>query len=310
MPVPDYQSLMLPVLISAADGEIAIADARDRIAESLGLSAEVLNEMLPSGRQSLFSNRVSWARTYLSHAGLLETTRWGHFRITERGRELLRENPERIDNSFLAGRYNEFVEWRQRGYEAYRERNSNEGQRRDERAEELTPEERLEADHATLSATLREELLERLIGATPAYFEQVIVDLLVKMGYGGGRAEMGHAVGRSGDGGIDGIVKEDPLGLDAVYLQAKRYSRGNAVGPGDVRNFSGALDDKGTTKGLFVTTSSFSKEARDYVGRIAKRIILIDGQELAELMIKYNVGVRTRAVYEVKRIDEDYFGEE
>lgn len=309
MPVPDFQSLMLPVLKSAAAGdEVSNTEMREHVAAEVGLTDDDLDELLPSGRQTVFVNRTSWARLFMERAGLLETTKRGHFRITERGKELLAEKPERVDKRTLA-RYPEYTEWREKSNAAYRARAAAGTQDEDD-SDATTPEERLEADHAVLAAALQEDLLARLVAASPAFFERVIVDLLIAMGYGGGRAEMGRAIGKSGDNGIDGVVKEDALGLDAVYVQAKKYAKGNVVGSSDLRNFSGALDVEGTTKGLFVTTSSFSNSAREYVSRIAKRIILVDGQELTRLMLEHNVGVRTRAVYEIKRIDEDFFSED
>ncbi len=308
MPVPDFQSLMQPVLRAAADGEITVAECVEKIAPQLGLSSEDLGEMLPSGRQTVINNRIHWAKFYMTKAGLVRMVRRGLFTASEKGRQLLTTSPERIDKSVLA-QYPEYVEWWEKSRAG-----GNDPETATlpsaEHADTATPEERIEASHALLTNTLRAELLERLVETTPSFFEQVIVDLLVAMGYGGGRAEMGKAIGKSGDRGIDGIVKEDPLGLDIVYIQAKRYQPHITIGRPDLQAFAGSMEGFGATKGVFVTTSSFAASARDFAGRISKRIILIDGEELTRLMVKHNVGVRSRATYEVKRIDEDYFVEE
>jgi len=299
----------LPVLRRAASGPIKMSDCLDGIAQEFDLTADEISEMLPSGRQAIFYNRCQWAKTYMSKAGLLESAGRGYFQITEAGQQLLLENPQKISKATLE-RYPQFVQWKEISA-------ANKGQT--ERispapieSDKATPEERIESDHAALMAELRSEVLDRILDSTPAFFEQLLSDLLLAMGYGGGRAEMGRAIGRSGDGGIDGIdgiIKEDALGLDIIYIQAKRYSPGNSVGRPEVQSFAGSLDGVGANKGLFVTTSSFSSGAREYSERIAKRIILIDGDELARLLIRHDVGVRTRNTFEVKKLDEDYFSE-
>jgi len=286
-----------------------MSDCLDGIAQEFDLTADEISEMLPSGRQAIFYNRCQWAKTYMSKAGLLESAGRGYFQITEAGQQLLLENPQKISKATLE-RYPQFVQWKEISA-------ANKGQT--ERispapieSDKATPEERIESDHAALMAELRSEVLDRILDSTPAFFEQLLSDLLLAMGYGGGRAEMGRAIGRSGDGGIDGIdgiIKEDALGLDIIYIQAKRYSPGNSVGRPEVQSFAGSLDGVGANKGLFVTTSSFSSGAREYSERIAKRIILIDGDELARLLIRHDVGVRTRNTFEVKKLDEDYFSE-
>jgi restriction system protein len=284
------------------DGEISASELRDWVATTLGLTDADLAEMLPSGRQTTFANRTAWANVFLQRAGLLEKVSRGVYRITEEGRKVLAEQPERLDMRYLE-RYPAYVEWRQRsigirpvGAES-------------DTAPSGTPEEQIEASHKALTAALQADLLERVREMPPAFFERLIVDLLIAMGYGGGRAEMGQAIGRPGDGGIDGMIKEDALGLDIVYVQAKRYGDSNAVGRSEVQSFAGSLDGVGATKGIFFGTSTFSQGARDYVGRISKRIVLIDGAELARLMVRHNVGVRTRTTYELKKVDEDYFTE-
>lgn len=303
MSVPDYQSLMLPVLKVAAEGEINTKACIERLADNLGLSEDECSEMLPSGRQTLFSNRVHWAKTYLAKAGLLKITRRAHFTITERGRKVLSQRPDRIDNSALA-QFPEFQEFRQRSQPATPKKAIR------EQDEVTTPTERIEAAHEEILKELRSEVLERVLEASAPFFERLIVDLLVQMGYGGSRADAGRAIGRSGDGGIDGIIKEDPLGLEIVYIQGKRYQPSNGIGRPEVQAFAGSLVGVGANKGVFVTTSSFSRQAREYADRIPQRLILIDGEELARLLIEHNVRIRTSHTVEIKRVDEDRFAED
>ena len=304
MPVPDFQSLMLPALKAfAGGGEPSLSKVRERIAAAEGLSAEDVREKLPSGRQAVFVNRVSWAVIYMERAGLLARVRRGVYRLTLEGERLLSRKPSRIDMNLL-GEFPGFAAWRQRanappsGKEVASKQN-----------EEVTdtPEEALDRAARQMSSALEADVLHRVRDATPAFLEGVVVDLLIAMGYGGGDAEMGRVTGRSGDGGIDGTIREDALGLDEVYVQAKKYAEGNAVGEGDLRNFAGAIDAAGTTKGVFVTTSGFTRAAQSYVARSPKRIVLIDGAQLAHLMVHHGIGVRTRTLHEIKRIDEDYF---
>jgi restriction system protein len=306
MAVPDFQSLMLPVLRTAAEHDISSSELRARIAADLHLSAVDMAEMLPSGRAPTFANRVAWATFYLQRAGLLDRVSRGVYRITAAGRQVLAEQPDRLDMRFLE-RCPAYVEWRQRTAAGAGERGP--ALVADVVATARTPEEQIDASFKSLSAALEDDLIERVREMSPGFFERLIIDLLIAMGYGGGRAEMGQAIGRSGDGGIDGMIKEDALGLDIVYVQAKRYAEGNAVGRSEVQSFAGSLDGVGATKGIFFATSTFSQGARDYVGRIAKRIVLIDGVELGRHMVRHNVGVRTRTTYEVKKVDEDYFTE-
>ncbi len=307
MPVPDFQSLMLPALKAfAGGGEPSLSEVRERIAAAEELSAEDVREMLPSGRQAVFVNRVSWAVIYMERAGLLERVRRGVYRLTDEGERLLSGAPSRIDMNVL-GEYPDFAEWSQRANAPPPSKDVT-----SDRNEEIadTPEEALNRAARQLSSALEADVLHRLRDAAPAFLERAVVDLLIAMGYGGGDAAMGRVTGRSGDGGIDGTIREDALGLDEVYLQAKRYGDDNTVGEGDLRNFAGAIDAAGTTKGVFVTTAEFTRAAKDYVARSPKRIVLIDGEELARLMVRHGVGVRTRLRYEVKRIDEDYFDQE
>ncbi|MCY4209361.1 MAG: restriction endonuclease [Roseovarius sp.] len=307
MPVPDFQSLMLPTLEAFADGgEPTLAQVRERIAATEGLSAEDVQEMLPRGRQTVFVNRVSWAVIYMAHAGLLERVRRGLYRLTPEGERLLSRKPSRIDLKLL-GEYSDFVEWRQRTNAPPRSKDVAFKQNEDFSE---TPEETLDRAARNLSGALEADVLHRVRDAAPAFLERVVVDLLIAMGYGGGDAAMGQVTGRSGDGGIDGTIREDALGLDEVYVQVKKYAEGNAVGEGDLRDFAGAIDAAGTTKGVFVTTAGFTRAASNYVARSPKRIILIDGAELARLMVRHGIGVRTRVRHEIKRIDEDYFDQE
>ena len=308
MAVPDFQSLMLPVLRATANGEIDSGALRDRVAGDFNLSGQDLAEMLPSGRQTKFANRTAWANIFLQRAGLIEKARRGVYRITEAGCTVLAENPPRIDMKFLE-RFPQYVEWRQSSRAASGEES---GEAPDEvggTRSIATPEEQIDSSFRALTDALESDVLDRVREMPAIAFEGLIVDLLIAMGYGGGKADMGKAVGRSGDGGIDGIIKEDPLGLDIVYIQAKRYAENSNVQRQEVQSFAGSLDGVGATKGIFVTTSAFSKGAREYAARISKRLILIDGGELARLMVRHNVGVRLRAKYEIKKVDEDYFSE-
>ena len=304
MPVPDFQSLMLPALKAfAGGGEPTLTQVRERVATAEGLSANDVREMLPSGRQAVFVNRVSWAVIYLERAGLLERVRRGLYRLTPEGERLLLRKPSRIDLNLL-GEYPDFAEWSQR---ANAPPPSKDVASKQNEGISDTPEEALDRAARQLSGALEADVLHRVRDATPVFLERVVVDLLIAMGYGGGDAAMGQVTGRSGDGGIDGTIREDALGLDEVYVQAKKYAEGKAVGEGDLRNFAGAIDAAGTTKGVFVTTAGFTRAAKDYVARSPKRIVLIDGAELARLMVRHGIGVRTRVLHEIKRIDEDYF---
>lgn len=295
MAVPDFQSLMLPLLKIAGDGrEHRLSEAIEALAVQFRLSEDDRRELLPSARQAKFDNRVGWARRYVKKAGLLESTERGKFRITERGLEVLRGNPASIDVKFLM-QFPEFVEFR-----SVKQRGEN------EEATE-TPEEALELGYQNLRRNLAEDLLERMKSCSPRFFEKLVVDLLVEMGYGGSRKDAGQAVGQSGDGGIDGIIKEDKLGLDVVYIQAKRWEA--TVGRPTVQAFAGSLEGQRARKGVLITTSQFSPDAKDYVTRIEKKIVLIDGEQLAQLMIDHGVGVTEVVSYPVKKVDIDYFGD-
>lgn len=307
MAVPDYQSLMLPLLKFAAERqtELSTDDAVEELAVRLKLGADDLKEMLPSGVQRTFVNRVGWAATYMKKAGLLEPTRRGFYRVTERGKGLLQKKLT-VVNVKLLKQYPEFCEFQQlkgtrRGGKESEAGGSSETSR-------ATPSEALEAAYENLRDQLADELLARLKNVSPSYFERIVVELLVKMGYGGSRADAGRAIGKSGDGGVDGIIKEDKLGLDVIYVQAKRWDT-NSVGRPEVMQFAGALQAQKANKGIFITTSRFTDEARAYVSQIGSKIVLIDGEQLSQLMIEHDVGVSAVSQYPVKRIDADYFDE-
>jgi len=307
MAVPDYQSLMLPLLQFAArkETEISTSEAVEVLAKELGLTEDDLREMLPSGVQPTFVNRVGWAATYMKKAGLLETTRRGFYQITDRGRDLLEKQPKTI-NVELLRQYPEFREFE--GPKDTRSSNKASKQKALSETSAATPLEQLEAAYENLRDKLADELLAKLKKVSPAFFEKVVVELLVKMGYGGSRADAGKAIGKSGDGGIDGIIKEDKLGLDVVYIQAKRWDS-NPVGRPDVMQFVGALQAQRANKGIFITTSRFTEDASSYVSQIGSKIVLIDGEQLTNLMIEHDVGVSTVSLYPVKKIDSDYFEE-
>ena len=303
MAVPDFQTIMSPLLVLMADGvEHGLAEVIDTLGDRLGLSPEDKKELLPSESDVKFDNRVRWAVFYLRKAGLLERTGRGKIRITERGQQVLKTKPGRIDVKFLK-QFSEFLEFQQGTKKA----NSEEMDAANEEIQ-ATPEETLEASYLNLRRTLAQELIERVKKCPPKFFEKLVVDLLVSMGYGGSRKDAGQAVGQSGDDGIDGIIKEDKLGLDVVYLQAKRWEA--TVGRPVVQAFAGSLEGQRARKGVSITTSQFSQEAKDYVSRIEKKIILIGGEELAQLMIDHGIGVTEVRTYSVRKMDLDYFGEE
>lgn len=307
MAVPDYQSLMLPLLefVSEKGGDVSASEAYDALAKRLDLSQGDLREVLPSGSQGTFENRVGWAATYLKKAGLLEPVRRGVYRLSRRGEELLAKRPARIDVNLLSS-YPEFVEFRQRKGTRATQKGAVSTVSADKAP--VTPSEALESAYENLRDELADELLSKVKTASPSFFERLVVELLVKMGYGGSRLDAGKAIGGSGDGGIDGIIKEDKLGLDVVYIQAKRWDS-NAVGRPDVMQFAGALQAQKAGKGILITTSRFTDEARTYVTQIGSKIVLVDGEQLADLMIDHDVGVSTVASYPVKKIDSDYFDE-
>lgn len=304
MAIPDYQTLMLPLLRFASTkptDEVSLRDAIELLAKQFNLSDEEKQQLLPTGRQTVIANRVGWARTYMKKAGLLEQTRRGYFKISERGLEVLRENPPIVNVRFLR-QFPEFIEFTTGNNEPHIE------VRADDVTETQTPEELLEIEYQKIRDNLASQLLQTIKQGSSAFFEQLVVELLVKMGYGGSRVDAGKAVGRTGDGGIDGIIKEDKLGLDVIYIQAKRWDE-NTIGRRDIQQFAGALQGQRATKGIFITTSKFTKEALEYIKHIGSTIVLIDGEQLAQLMIDNGVGVSVSATYEIKRIDSDYFSE-
>jgi restriction system protein len=300
MAIPDYQTLMLPLLKFAGDGkEHTVGEAVEKLADEFGLTNEERELLLPSGQQNIFYNRVGWARTYMKKALLLDSPRRSYFVISQRGKDVLESNPERIDVEFL-NQFSEFKEFKSLRHEK-------------EEMEELptitnTPEEILEGAYLNLRQNLASDILQQIKQSSPRQFERMVVQLLVTMGYGGTLKDAGKAIGRSGDEGIDGIIKEDRLGLDIIYIQAKKWDA--TIGRPEIQKFAGALQGQRAKKGIFITTSDFSKEAYEYVSKIESKIVLIDGQQLAQFMIDHNLGVTSIANYEIKRIDSDYFMEE
>lgn len=300
MNIPDFQSLMLPFLEYVADGkEHSLREIIDYLAGSFGLSEAERKQLLPSGKQSVFNNRVGWTRTYLKKAGLIEPTKKAHFQITSRGRECLQKKPSTI-NVKLLKKYPEFTD--------FHTHKKDYGSPDLDILDETSPEEVLELSYQKIRQDLSVDLLESIKKCSPGFFERLVVELLVNMGYGGSRKDAGEAIGQSGDEGIDGIIKEDRLGLDIIYIQAKRWQ--GTVGRPEIQKFAGALLGKSAKKGIFITTSGFSKEAMEYVAFIDSKIVLIDGEKLANLMIDFGVGVSKVATYEIKKIDTDYFTDE
>jgi len=302
MAIPDYQSLMLPLLRFIEDKqEHSLREAIDALGAQFELTEEEMKELLPSGQQEIFKNRVGWARTYMKKAGLLQSTRRGYFRIAELGLAALSKNPDRIDVNFLM-QYKEFQQFRTT------RRKKPSGRKKSFVTEpDITPEEALEAAYQNLRTDLVSELLQQIKKSSPSLFERIVVELLVKMGYGGSRQDAGKAIGKSGDEGIDGIIKEDRLGLDIVYIQAKRWE--NTVGRPEIQKFAGALQGQRAHKGIIITTSNFSREAHIYASNIENKIVLLEGEQLAQLMIDHNLGISSTATYEVKKLDTEYFTE-
>ena len=304
--VPDFQTLMLPVLRRlAAGGQQASVAVREAVATELRLSAEDLAAMLPSGRQTTFKNRVAWALSYLKQAGLVESPGRGIYQITSRGTEVVGAPPDRIDIPFLM-RFPEFV--------AFRTSTAEDAQpepaptKEGAEASPLTPDEQIRLGYSRLQTNLAAEVLERVRQASPKFFEELVVELLVAMGYGGSREDASAVVGGGGDEGIDGIIKEDRLGLDTIYIQAKRWK--DSVGRPEIQRFAGALQGQRARKGVFITTSTFTADARSYAAGLQTTIVLIDGPQLAQLMLENGIGVTQTAVVKLLRLDEDYFVEE
>lgn len=313
--VPDYETLMLPVLKITADGCETIPEAIPSLVEKFGLTPEEASQMLPSGKQTVIANRAHWARNYMSHAGLVTQKKRGHYEISPDGKTLLASAPDRIDKNTLLG-FSSFAQWysksvsRKRYVDADEGTESNASDGNPEKAiETATPEEVIDSAAHAIETELASSLLLEVLGLSPVRFERLILDLLRAMGYGGGADSMYRETAQSGDGGIDGIIDEDALGLDAVYIQAKRYAPENKIGREALQAFVGSLTGEGASKGVFVTTSDFSQPARDYVHRVQQRVVLINGDRLARLMIAHEVGVRARQTYVIRSVDEDYFAD-
>ena len=302
MAVPNYETLMLPVLKFLADGQVRkTSELVSHIANEFELTQEDMKQLIPSGRAKLLNNRVGWACTYLRKAGLISSPRRAYNQITEDGIEVLRKEPNRVDNRFLSRfeQFRQFQEDNRRSTEANSEETTG--------ASEKTPEEIIGIQSEIISASLVNDLLEQIRSMEPDVFEQLVVDLLLAMGYGGTAEDAGRAIGQSNDGGVDGVILEDVLGLDTIYIQAKRWK--NTVPIKEVRDFAGALMSKRSHKGVFITTSEFPSSADEFVRSIDRKIILIDGKRLANLMLKFGLGVTTIRTIEIKEIDSDYFNE-
>ena len=304
--IPDYQSLMLPLLRLVSDGlEHKYRDLIENLATEFHVTDDERKELLASGNQPIFDNRVGWAKTYLKKAELLDSPKRATFVITDIGLQTLKKNLDRIDAKYLR-QFPAFLEFQN----ASRNENENVEEITTLEPIEQTPEENLDKAYQRIRKSLASELINRVVDLSPTFFERLVVELLVKMGYGGSIKDAGKAIGKSGDEGIDGTIKEDKLGLDIIYIQAKRWKTGNVVGRPELHKFVGALAGQGAKKGIFITTSNFTKEALEYTPKNETKIVLIDGEQLAQLMIDYNLGCTTQQIYELKKIDSDYFGEE
>lgn len=304
MSIPDYQTLLMPVLEIASKSETSVPLADSEIAAKFNLSDQEREQMLPSGKQRVLHNRIHWAKFYLTKAGLVESPRRGRFVITAAGRAVLENPPTKLDTQYLLT-IPSFKEFYQSD-----EDDGSVSPVSEAKPSAATPEEVIDAAYNAVRSALRADLLDRILQNSPSFFERVIVDLLVAMGYGGSHRNASEQLGRSGDGGVDGVINEDVLGLDRVYVQAKRNAPSNSVGRPEIQAFTGSLVGLGATKGVFVTTSAFSQQAIEYASRIPHRVVLIDGKRLADLMIEHRVGVRTNRVLEFGRLDEDFFSED
>ena len=301
--IPDYQSLMLPLMKLVSDGqEHKYRDLIEKLAIEFQITDEERKELLASGNQAIFDNRVGWAKTYLKKAGLLDSPKRATFVITDLGRQTLAKKPDRIDAKYLR-QFPAFLEFQN----ASRNDNETEEEITTVAINEQTPEESLDKAYQRIRKALASELLNKVVELSPAFFERLVVELLVKMGYGGSIKDAGKAMGKSGDEGIDGTIKEDKLGLDIIYIQAKRWKPGNVVGRPELQKFVGALAGQGAKKGIFITTSNFTKEALEYTPRNETKIVLIDGEQLAQVMIAYNLGCTPQQTHELKKIESDYF---
>ena len=303
MPILNYQDYMLPLLRFFSDGkEHRISEAVEALSREFNLSEKEKNELLPSGQQTVIHSRIGWAKTYMRKAGLLVSPTRGLDRITQRGLDILANNPPKIDNDFLS-QFDEFRNF----IRTYQDTKGTKTSPSDANLNEATPEELLESAYQKLYNNLKSDLIQKIKTCSPSFFERLVIDTMVGMGYGGNRRDAAQAVGKSGDNGIDGIIKEDRLGLDVIYLQAKRWD--SVVGRPEIQKFVGALAGMNAKKGIFITTSNFTKEAKDYVSQIETKIILIDGEMLADLMIEHGIGVSVANSYKINKIDLDYFSE-
>jgi restriction system protein len=302
--IPDYQTLMLPVLRLADGVELRVPEAADKIADAMSLAQDEREELLPSGKQKVLHNRIHWAKFYMSKAGLIVSPKRGLFTASPAGKALLSTKPSKIDNETL-NQFPQFVEFRLGN-------SGSSGAALKQAAvaasvSEATPEEQIDAAQTVLRSALSSEVLQRILDNSPSFFENVIVELLVAMGYGGTHEKAALRLGKSGDNGVDGVIDEDRLGLDRIYVQAKRYAAANTVQRSEVQAFVGSLVGFGANKGVFVTTSSFTSGAAGYAEQIPQRVILIDGARLTDLMIEHDVGVRVSRTVKIKRIDEEFF---
>lgn len=310
MTIPGYQALMLPVLqLLTESGAISVREVKRRMTEKLNLSDEERYATIPSGRETYIKSRIHWALFYLFRAGLLQRPRRGYYTITARGREALAAEPEFIDNKFLL-QYPEFQEFASRRPRDTPRQEAAQITSGSQEIEAQTPEERIDNAYRERLNMLHDEVLQRLLDVPPQFFEKVVIKLLVAMGFGGSLEDAGKHMGGSHDGGIDGIIKEDKLGLDKIYVQAKRFAPDRTVGRPDLQRFVGSLTGESAHKGVFLTTSSFSIEAQEYVRKIDKSLVLIDGEELARLMVEHDVGMRTSRTIKIKEIDESFFQDE
>ena len=302
MAVPAFQSFFLPLLkVCSDEKEHSIKELKVPLSEHLGLTVKDIEERVPSGTQSRFVNRATWAKVYLSRAGALSVIQRGLFKISPRGQSLIKEYPNGISIKDLS-KFPEFEKFRTKHNDQVAPVSLNE--------ELSTPEEILDSTSSQINNTVADEILEKILSNSPAFFEALIVDLIIKMGYGGPQENAGQTLGGSGDGGIDGLINQDELGLDVIYLQAKRWKESSTVGRPEIQKFAGALLSKKAKKGVFITTTSFSKDALDYVKELDFKIILISGSQLAGLMLKHNLGVTTSKTILIKKMDSDYFEEE
>jgi len=304
MPIPDYETLMVPLLTLAAENpnkELLVLNAVKSLADKFGLNEEERRELLPSGATFKFSSRVSWAATYLKKAGLLEASSRSHVRITQRGLDVLKKHPLGIDGDFLS-QFEEFRQFQNKKKDK-KAKNSNNSQNSE------TPIESIDSQYRKVREALASELLEKVKKCSPQFFERLVITLLVRIGYGGSLKDAGAAIGRSGDGGVDGEIKEDKLGLDKIYVQAKRWAD-KGVGSPDIDQFVGALSKKKANKGIFLTTSTFSRDALASVEKYGAKLVLLDGPQVAQLMIDYGVGVSIDQIYEIKKMDSDFFEED